>query len=104
MERAAPEKTRAASIAPPAEVRNEKRGKRALTYGERLELEQLPQKIEASDTRVSTLDARLAAQGTYTNGTDVPALVRELDEARAESTRLLTRWEELELKREAAES
>jgi len=103
VERAAPEKTRAASIAPPAEVRGEKRVKRALTYGERLELEQLPQKIEAGDARVSTLDAKLAAQTTYTDGTDVPALVRELDEARNESTRLLTRWEALELKREAAE-
>ncbi len=102
-ERAAPEKQRAASVAPPADARNEKRGKRALTYGERLELEGLPQNIEASDTRVTALEARLAAQSTYTDGTDVPALVRDLETARAESTRLLTRWEELELKREAGE-
>ena len=102
-ERAAPEKQRAASVAPPADARNEKRGKRALTYGERLELEQLPQNIETCDGRVSALEARLAAQGTYTDGTDVTALVRELEEARTESTRLLTRWEELETKRESGE-
>ena len=81
----------------------EKRGKRALTYGERLELDALPAKIEAHDAHPGALDARLADPVTYTDGSDVAALVRALDEARAEGTRLLARWEELELKREAGE-
>jgi ATP-binding cassette subfamily F protein uup len=86
-----------------AQAPAEKRGKRALTYGERLELDALPAKIEAHDAHTGALDARLADPVTYTDGSDVAALVRALDEARAEGTRLLARWEELELKREAGE-
>jgi ATP-binding cassette subfamily F protein uup len=111
-ERTATERTRSAggeraSQAPDAaraQAPAEKRGKRALTYGERLELDALPAKIEAHDAQLATLDARVADPATYTDGTDVAALVRQLEAARAESTRLLARWEELELKREAGES
>lgn len=77
--------------------------KKALTYGERLELERLPTEIEKADSTLATLEAKLADPGIYTDGkTDVPKLVKQVDEARAFAAKLLGRWEELEIK--AAES
>jgi ATP-binding cassette subfamily F protein uup len=93
--RAGPKESAAAAPGPAAA---DKRGKRPLTYAERLELEGLPAAIDAADARVRDLEARLAEPTTYSDGTDVPALVRALDAAREESARLLERWEALETK------
>ncbi len=77
--------------------------KKALTYGERLELERLPTEIEKADAQLATLEAELADPGIYADGkTDVPKLVKQVDDARAFAAKLLGRWEELEIK--AAES
>ncbi|MCA9656800.1 MAG: ATP-binding cassette domain-containing protein, partial [Myxococcales bacterium] len=77
---------------------------RRLTYGERLELEALPAKIDAADERVEALGARLGDPAIYQDGaTDIAALSRELEAARDEAAALLDRWEALESRREATE-
>ena len=74
-----------------------------LSYAEQKELDALPDKIEGADTRVTELEALLADPSLYaTRGSEVPALTAELAQKRAESARLMARWEELETKREAA--
>ena len=90
-----------------------RRNKRALTYGERLELKSIEGSIEAAERRVAGLEAALADPATYQGdgqqdgrsvADSVARLSAELDAARAEAEQLMTRWEELETKREADES
>ena len=86
---------------PPAEPKAERtpRRKRALTYADRLELERLPEQIEAAEATVSTLEAELADPALYKDGgEDVAAKTAELGAAREEAERLMARWEELETK------
>ena len=74
-------------------------GPRPLTYAERLELAGLEEQIEQADARVAELEARMADPELYASrGADVPALVAELDQARAEAAQLMDRWEELEVR------
>lgn len=73
--------------------------KKALSNVEEKELSGLPDKIDKAEQQVTTLTAKLGDPATYSNGTDVPALNRELEAARAEAERLTARWEELETKR-----
>ncbi|MCB9704335.1 MAG: ABC-F family ATP-binding cassette domain-containing protein [Myxococcales bacterium] len=79
-------------------------GPRRLTYGERLELEALPAKIDAAEAEVAALGERLSDPAIYQpGGPDVAALSRALEAARATSAALMERWEELEGRREATE-
>ena len=100
------EVARKASIKPePAsnQARNSK--KRALTYGERLELEGLPSKIESEEALARALEATLAEPSTYSDANvNVQALVKELEEKKQLVHSLLGRWEELELKKEQGDS
>ncbi len=74
---------------------------RALTYAERLELEGLTEQVEAADERVAGLEERLGDPSVYSGGGgDVPRLMDELNQARAEAGTLMARWEELEEKKE----
>ncbi|MBK8171399.1 MAG: ABC-F family ATP-binding cassette domain-containing protein [Sandaracinaceae bacterium] len=99
-------KSKGASKAPPANNEGSSAKKKsALTYGERLELESLPSNIETTDVNIRKLEEKLADPATYTNVTlDVQALVKELEQKRNEAARLLTRWEELETKKEQSDS
>jgi ATP-binding cassette subfamily F protein uup len=77
---------------------------RKLTYAEEIELGQLEPQIEAADVRVSELEAQVADPALYERGRQQEAAEAsaELERARAEATRLLARWEELETIREAS--
>ncbi len=74
-----------------------------LSYAEQKELDALPDKIEVADKAVSDLEATLADPSFYvTRGSEVATLSVELEKRKAEASKLLTRWEELETKRESA--
>ncbi len=77
--------------------------KRALSAAEEKELSALPDRIDEAEQQVSALMGQLGDPATYSDGTsDVAALNRELEAVRSEVERLTARWEDLELKRNAA--
>lgn len=83
----------AAPVAKPAK-------KKALSWAEERELEGMMEKIDAADTEVKRLEAALADPALYAaRAAEVPELTRALEAARAEATRLMARWEELESKK-----
>jgi ATP-binding cassette subfamily F protein uup len=71
-----------------------------LTYAERIELEGLMETIEGAEKELAALDGRMADSASYTDGTDIPALVRSVEAARATVATLIARWEHLESRRE----
>jgi ATP-binding cassette subfamily F protein uup len=72
-------------------------GPRKLTFKEKKELEGIEAAIAAAETRVTDLEAQLAAGDVYkTRAAEVPAMLAELDVARAEVERLFARWQELD--------
>ena len=73
---------------------------KALTYGERLELEGLLERVDAAESKVRALEAELANPALYaTRGDEVRRITDELEAARTEAARLAVRWEELERRR-----
>ncbi|MCA9607478.1 MAG: ABC-F family ATP-binding cassette domain-containing protein [Myxococcales bacterium] len=79
--------------------------RRALTYGERLELDSMMETIEAAEAKVTELEAKLADPTLYaSSGETMERAVASHRDAQAELERLMARWEELELKREAGEA
>jgi ATP-binding cassette subfamily F protein uup len=105
-QRARGEEAKASSAAPPApkEAAKAKEAPRVkLTYAEQKELDGLLERIDAADGAVAELETRLADPALYvTRGGEAAKLTTELDQKRAEAARLLSRWEVLETKREAA--
>ena len=76
------------------------RKRRALTYAERLELEQIEPSVEQAEQRVAELEARLADPQLYQRPQqEATEVLAQLEQARAEAARLFARWEELETKR-----
>jgi len=74
-----------------------------LTYGEERERQALPDQIEEMEQRIARLERELADPDLYASrGADVPALVAELERAKTEVERLLSRWEELETRNDRA--
>jgi ATP-binding cassette subfamily F protein uup len=74
-----------------------------LSYAEQKELDALPERVEAADRAVADLEAELADPAFYaTRGAEVAKLTADLTQKRAEAAKLLSRWEALETKREAA--
>ena len=72
-----------------------------LTYGERLELEGLMDRIAEAERVVAEREATLADPDLYkTRGHEVAAMNDELETARNALAALMSRWEELEEKRE----
>lgn len=87
----------AASIAPTKAGKSEAPKKKALTYGERIELEKLPLQIETHEERLSTLEALLNDPEAHrTRGAEIPGLTAKLEALMTERARLYARWEELE--------
>ena len=83
-----------ADPAPPA------KSKKALTYGEEIELEGLLDKVGEAELSVEGLEARLADPALYEGG-DAQAAARladDLEAARKALASLVARWEELETK------
>ena len=58
--------------------------------------------IDQVEQLVATLTTRLGDPATYSDGSDIAALNRELTGARIEAERLTARWEELETRRSAS--
>ncbi|MGK4008741.1 ABC-F family ATP-binding cassette domain-containing protein [Sorangium sp. So ce1036] len=74
-----------------------------LTFAERAELEGIVGRIDEAEQKVRELEAQLADPGLYASrGAEVAGLLSELERAKQEAARLVSRWEELETKREAA--
>jgi len=70
---------------------------RKLTFKEKHELANIEATISAAEEKVTTLEATLADPNIVKNrGAEVPALMAELDAARAEVERLFARWQELD--------
>jgi ATP-binding cassette subfamily F protein uup len=108
-QRARADEERAARAAPPPAKEAPKPKAAApaprskLSYAEQKELEGLPDRVEAADRVVAELEARLADPALYAGrGTEVAGLLTELEVKKGEAATLLTRWEELETRREAS--
>ncbi len=67
-----------------------------LTYGERLELEALPEKLEALESDVAALHEKLADPALHRDHAAASAVMEELDARNAELEAAFARWEELE--------
>ena len=73
-----------------------------LTFSEQREIEGLLDRVDAAERRVAELAAELAEPELYARrGKEVPGLLANVERARAELDELMTRWQELETKREA---
>jgi len=74
--------------------------KKGLTYGERLELDELMERIDTAESDVAAREAELSDPDLYaTRGEEVPELNAALERAQAELAELMARWEELESRR-----
>ncbi|MHA7836075.1 MAG: ABC-F family ATP-binding cassette domain-containing protein [bacterium] len=74
-----------------------------LGYSERLELESLPDVIDAAEGRVAELQSRLADPDLYQgDGAEIASLRDALSQAESEVARLIARWEELEARAAAS--
>jgi ATP-binding cassette subfamily F protein uup len=77
--------------------REAKKKKSGLTYGERLELEGLLERVDAAEQTVVALEAELSTPEFYARpDADRRAFLERLATARAEATKLAERWTELE--------
>lgn len=76
------------------------KAKAKLTYGEEIELGQLPARIEAAEQAVSALERQLSDPSLYAErGEQVAGLQAGLAQAQSELEQLYARWELLEEKR-----
>ncbi len=88
--------------APPPSPPKERTPAKALTYAERLELDQIMDRVAEAEERVTKIEKALSDPRTYASGPpDAKAMRGELAEAKADVGRLVTRWEHLEARREA---
>jgi len=88
---------RDATAAPPASAPTAPGAKRKLGYKDQRELDGLPARIDALETRIAELGAGLQDPATYQRGGEALAtLHRQLTEAQAELDAAYARWAELE--------
>jgi ATP-binding cassette subfamily F protein uup len=74
---------------------------RPLTYAERIELDGLMDAISRAEADAAAVEAELADPSFYATHADrAAARVDDLSRAKAEVSRLIARWEELEMRRE----
>ncbi len=77
--------------------------RRVLTYGERIELEGLPDRIDGAESRVAELEAELGSESFFTRDrTQQAEFLEKLAAARAEAELLVERWAELESRAEGS--
>jgi ATP-binding cassette subfamily F protein uup len=87
----------AAAAEPSRAQRTSTPPKRKLTFKEKAELAGIEDAIAAAEQKVATLEATLQDPAVFKDrAAEVPALVAELDGARAEVERLFARWQELD--------
>jgi ATP-binding cassette subfamily F protein uup len=91
-----------------AEARKEAKGlgtakkkkKAGLTYGERIELETIMERVAKCEDAASAVEAEMAAPDLYTDrSSEVPALAARLEEMQSELQQAIERWEYLEAKK-----
>ena len=86
----------AATKAEPKAERVKQVAPKKLTFKERAELAAMEETILAAEAKVATLETTLNDPGIFKErAAEVPDLVKQLDAARVEVTRLYARWEEL---------
>jgi ATP-binding cassette subfamily F protein uup len=93
-----------ATAAPRRSRQADATGPKKLSYKERRELDGLLDEVDAAESAVADLEARLADPDTYQGeglSERVAGLKAELEAARARAAQLTARWEELEARREA---
>ncbi len=73
---------------------------RKLGFNEKRELDELPGRIDAWEQEVTQLHAKMSDPGSYTDGTDVSALMGRLQEVQADLAVAYDRWAALEDQRE----
>lgn len=75
---------------------------KGLTWAEQREFETILDRVDAAEREVAECEKALADPGLYASrASEVPALTRKLDEAKARAASLVARWEELEQKQSA---
>lgn len=77
-----------------------KKTRAGLTYGERLELEGIMDRIAEAEAKVGELEEKLADPALYADGSATPVVSAHAT-ARDALDALMSRWEELETKRDA---
>jgi ABC transport system ATP-binding/permease protein len=86
--------TKEASQRPPRRAASKPR---KLTFNEKRELEGIEEAIATAEARVDSLEATLSDPEVFKDrGEEVPKLLAELEQARAEVERLYARWEALD--------
>ena len=76
-------------------------GVKKLTYGERIELEGLMERVEAAEATVAELEAEMASAAfAKRNYEEQAAFLESLNQARSQAEELVDRWSELESRRE----
>ncbi len=94
---AEPVKAGASKAGKPGASVEAKPARKGLTYGERIELEGLLEKVDEAEQRVSALEAELNDPGFYQRSqAEQREFHAKLDAARAQAARLAERWTELE--------
>jgi ATP-binding cassette subfamily F protein uup len=84
---------------------NNSTGSAKLTYGERLELEQLPEKLEKLEKELADLKIRLDRKGLYSEDPALfDKLIARFETVQAEISKAETRWLELAACQEASNS
>lgn len=79
--------------------------KRALSWAEERELEGILEAVDQAESLVAELTARLSDPATYSaGGKEVVALTAALQTAKQDAARLTARWEELETKKQTADT
>ncbi len=86
----------------------EPKRRKALTYGEKLELDTILERIAAAEEKLKALETRLFDPALYSkatgdNASAATSVAVDFETAKAELDRLLARWEELEEKRASDE-
>ena len=77
-----------------------KSGPRKLGFNENRELDELPARIDAWEQEVTQLHAKMSDPGSYTDGTDVGALMGRLEAVQADLAVAYDRWAALEDQRQ----
>jgi len=88
-----------AKVAKRAKAPNER--PRKLRWAEKIELEGLLERVDEAESRVASIERKLADPATYKQAdADIGALQREIESAQEQVATLTARWEELESLRE----
>ncbi len=99
------EKTHNATTKRATDPSGRNRQKKALTWSEERELEGMVERIDQAESKVAVLAEQLARPETYQQPpAEIAALNDELSAARNEVETLSARWEELETKKQHAET